>query len=151
MGQRGPKAKPTVLRVLEGNPGRLPINHEEPRPSGRPECPSYMSKDAQQKWREIMDSVPSGMITLADAPLLEAYCEAWATHKKATEMLNQAHDLLGNNIVVNDKPSPYLRVRNEAAKTMASLATRLGLSPADRSGLKLGVARGSNKWSGLIG
>ena len=151
MGQRGPKPKPTQLRVLEGNPGRLPINNAEPQPTGAPACPDYMSDDAKTKWRDIMESIPPGMITIADSPLLEAYCEAWATHKKATELMNVSHDLLGDNLTANDKPSAYLKIRNDAAKTMASLATRLGLSPADRSGLKLGVPKGQNKWSDLIG
>lgn len=151
MGARGPKPKPTNLRVLEGNPGRLPINDGEPHPSGAPECSDYLSEDAKTKWRSIMDSVPPGMITNADGPILEAFCEAWATHKQASEALNRSRDLLGDNLVVRDKPSPYLRIRNEAARTMASLATRLGLSPADRNGLKLGVPKSKNKWADLIG
>jgi len=152
MGARGPKPKPTQLRVLEGNPGRLPINQAEPVPQGAATCPDYLSEDAKGKWREIMDSVPPGMITLADAGLLEAYCEAWALHKRATEELRNTKDLFGDSLVTRSgKPSPYLRIRNDAAKTMASLATRLGLSPADRNGLKLGVPKERNKWAALIG
>jgi P27 family predicted phage terminase small subunit len=137
--------------LLEGNAGRLPINPSEPKPTGQPDCPDYLCDDAKGKWGDIIGSVPPGMITNADAPLLEAYCEAWATHKKAAEMMIKSRDLLGDNLLMNGKPSPYLKIRNEAAKTMASLATRLGLSPADRSGLKLGVPKATNKWSSLIG
>ncbi len=37
MGQRGPAPKPTALRILEGNPGKRPLNASEPRPrAGRP-------------------------------------------------------------------------------------------------------------------
>lgn len=152
MGKRGPKPKPTSLRVIEGNPGRLPINGAEPIPSGVPDCPDYMSDDAKTKWRDIMESVPPGMITSADSPLLEAYCEAWATHKKATELMKSTPgDLFGDNITAGGKASIYLKIRSDAARTMASLATRLGLSPADRSGLKLGVPKGNNKWADLIG
>lgn len=151
MGARGPKPKPTTLRLLEGNAGRLPINDAEPTPSGEAECADYMSADAKQKWRDIMASVPPGMITVADGPLLEAYCEAWATHKQATVRLNETRDLLGDNLLVGDKPSAYLRIRSDAAKTMASLATRLGLSPADRSGIRIDAPKGGSKWGDLIG
>lgn len=151
MGKRGPKSKPTELRVLEGNPGRLPINTEEPRPVGEPECPAHLSDDARAMWRQLMDSLPPGMITAADAPLLACYCEAWATHKAATEALQRGRDLLGENLVRNGRPSPYLRIATEAARTMASLATRLGLSPADRTGIKGPSIQGSGKWAGLIG
>ncbi len=151
MGLRGPKPKPTALRIIEGIPGPQPHNPDEPQPAGIPVCPDHLSEDAKSKWQEIMDSVPPGMITVADAPLLEAYCEAWATHKKATEMMNKSCDLLGDNLTLNGRPSPYFKVRNEAARTMISLATRLGLSPADRCGMKLGGNKKSNsKWAGLI-
>jgi len=151
MGERGPKAKPTHLRILEGNPGRQPINDAEPQPSGAPICPEYLSEDAKRKWAEIMESIPPGMITRADAALLEAYCEAYAVHKGASEKLNSSKDLLGDNLLVNGKPSPYLRMRNEAARQLATLGTRLGLSPADRSGLKIGSPKGrGSKWAGLV-
>ncbi|BBF92117.1 phage terminase small subunit P27 family [Blastochloris tepida] len=150
MGARGPKPKPTTLRVLEGNPGRLPINHAEPQPTGEASCPDHLSDDAKTKWREIMESVPPGMITVADAGLLEAYCEAWATHKAASEEIAASRDLFGKTLLRNGKPSPLLKIRTEAAKTMATLATRLGLSPADRSGLKLGTPKAKGKWSDLI-
>ncbi len=150
MGKRGPKPKPTQLRVLEGNPGRLPINHNEPKPTGVPECPAYLCEDAKTKWDDIMSSVPPGMFTLADSPLVEAFCEAWATHKQATEALRASMDLLGNNLVTDDKPSVYLKIRNDAAKTMATLSTRLGLSPADRTGIKVDAAPGRNRFMDLI-
>jgi phage terminase small subunit len=75
---------------------------------------------------------------------------AYAAHKAASQALNRNRDLLGSKLIVNDRPSPYLKIRNEAARTMISIATRLGLSPADRSGLKLGGAKGSSKWAKLI-
>lgn len=154
MGKRGPKPKPTYLRAIEGDAGRLGINTEEPTPSGVPECSDHLSDDAKAKWREVMSSVPPGMITIADAGLLEAYCEAWAAHKDATEQLASQRDLFGKRQLTTEsgKPSPLLRIQREAAATMASLSTRLGLSPADRSGLKLGKPSGAGgKWADLIG
>jgi len=151
MGKRGPKPKPTGLRVLEGNPSRRPINHEEPRPIGEPVCPEHLSDDGKAIWRQIMDSLPPGMIAAADTPLLAAFCEAWSTHKAATEELNRDRDLLGKNLAPAGKPSPYIKIASEAARTMATLATRLGLSPADRSGLKVGDhSKGNTRWKGLI-
>lgn len=148
-----------MLRVLEGNPSRRPINDAEPRPGGEAGCPDYLSADAKLKWADVMASVPPGMITPADAPLLEAFCEAWAQFKLATEQLHAAPepDLFGDGIGRSQRlvragiPSPWLKVRADAAKTMATLATRLGLSPADRSGLKLTPQHTKSRWSDLIG
>lgn len=150
MGARGPKPKPTALRMIEGHPNPRGDNPDEPQPIGTPICPDYLSKDAATMWQSIMSSMPPGMITIADAPLLEAYCEAYAAHKAACEALNRDADLLGQKLTVNDRPSPYLKIRSDAARTMISIATRLGLSPADRSGLKLGGTKSSSKWAKLI-
>jgi len=150
MGKRGPKAKPTHLRAIEGNPGRLPMNPAEPTPSGAAACPDFLSDDAKAKWREVMESVPPGMITAADGAILVVYCDAWSDFKAATEAM-QRGDLLGDRLIRNDRPNPYFRIKSDAAKRMAAAATRLGLSPADRSGLKLGTPQKGNRWSDLIG
>ena len=43
MAQRGRKPKPTALKVLEGNPGKRPLNLYEPTPEGDlPECPEWL-------------------------------------------------------------------------------------------------------------
>ena len=151
MGKRGPKPKPTNLRLLEGNPSRRPINHGEPRPTGDPVCPAHLSEDAKAVWRQIMESLPPGMISAADSPLFAVYCQTWAIHKAATEALQRERDLLGDSLAPRGRISPYVKIATEAARTMASLSTRLGLSPADRSGLKVGDrSKGSERWHGLI-
>lgn len=152
MGKRGPKPKPTRLRILEGNPSKRPVNTAEPTPSGVPECPEHLSDDGKAMWSQIMGSVPPGMISCADAPLLAAYCEAWSTHKAAVENLRNERTLFGQSMVTNGKPSPYIRIMTDAARTMATLGSRLGLSPADRAGLKIGDRKPeASKWAGLIG
>ena len=146
MGKRGPKPKPTALRVLEGNPGRRPINHEEPRPTGDPVCPEHLCADAKAVWKQTMDSLPPGMISAADAPLLAAFCEAASLHKRAVEVIGRERSL-----ILRGRPMPHVMIALEAARTQAPWATRLGLSPADRSGLKLGDrGKGSGKWGGLV-
>lgn len=39
----GPKPKPTAIKILEGNPGKRPLNLNEPKPQRiAPECPVYL-------------------------------------------------------------------------------------------------------------
>jgi P27 family predicted phage terminase small subunit len=98
-----------------------------------------------------MESLPPGMISAADAPLLAAYCEAWSTHKAAVEALASRRVPRRDCLILRGKAAPAVKVMAEAARTMATLATRLGLSPADRSGLKLGDrSKGSGRWGGLV-
>ena len=43
MAIRGRKPKPTALKLLEGNPGKRPINEHEPvPPKGTVKCPTWL-------------------------------------------------------------------------------------------------------------
>ena len=147
MGKRGPKPKPTALRVLEGNPGRLPIQPDEPKPSGGISMPEHLQEASKKVWNQIIESMPPSFFSVADMPLLAAFCEAWADHSRATEALAHGADMANGGRV-----SPLITIRNQAARTMATLGSRLGLSPADRVGLKTPAPQEGGKWGGgLIG
>lgn len=45
----GRKPKPTVVKILEGNPGKRKLNDKEPMPvKGMPTCPAWLMKEAQE-------------------------------------------------------------------------------------------------------
>ena len=58
MAQRGRKPKPTVLKELEGNPGRRPLNKNEPKPNKKaPRCPNVIKlTNVDRQKTEIKDS-----------------------------------------------------------------------------------------------
>ena len=70
MGARGPKPRPTALRVIDGNPSRRPINASEPAPAGKVRLPAHLTDEARTLWRRIVWSMPSGFYTPADEALL---------------------------------------------------------------------------------
>ncbi|HOI96243.1 MAG TPA: phage terminase small subunit P27 family [Syntrophobacter fumaroxidans] len=151
MGKRGPAPKPAEIRILEGNRGRLPINDNRPRPTGKASCPKHLPLDAKREWRRIVGSLPPGMVTAADVPLLAAFCVAWALHKEAS-----AHIQAESAVILskNEQPyqNPWLSILNRQAEIMAKLGSRFGLSPSDRNGIKLPEKPKSGKWApGLIG
>ncbi len=50
MATRGRKPKPTALKVLEGNPGKRPLNLNEPKPEKKaPKCPSWLEPEAKKR------------------------------------------------------------------------------------------------------
>ena len=54
MAQRGRKPKPTALKVLEGNPGKRPLNLFEPTPEDKmPECPDWLEDEAKAEWDRL--------------------------------------------------------------------------------------------------
>ena len=58
MATRGRKPKPTAVKVLEGNPGKRPLNMYEPVPERRaPECPSWLNDEAKAEWDRLADKM----------------------------------------------------------------------------------------------
>ena len=48
MATRGRKPKPTAMKVLEGNPGKRPLNFAEPHPEKKlPDCPEWLEDEAK--------------------------------------------------------------------------------------------------------
>ena len=77
---RGRRPKPTALKKLQGNPGRRPLNTAEPKPPRAravPPCPPYLEGEARREWHRMAPMLSaSGMMSLADATALAAYCQA---------------------------------------------------------------------------
>ena len=52
---RGRRPKPTRLKQLTGNPGKRPLNENEPKPEPNiPECPPELGPLAQREWNRLV-------------------------------------------------------------------------------------------------
>src|SRR6185436_7103915 len=82
MSKRGPRPRPTVLKILNGNPGKRPLNENEPKPKGGlPECPEYLSDKAQAAWSQFAAQLTAaGVATSLDATALELLCNSYAQY-----------------------------------------------------------------------
>ena len=78
LAQRGRKPKPTGLKVLEGNLGKRPLNHKEPKPTKKaPRCPSWLEEDAKKEWKRMSKVLESmGLLTDMDMTAFAGYCQA---------------------------------------------------------------------------
>ena len=74
---RGRKPKPTLIRQLEGNPGKRPLNDREPiPPSGVPECPDILDDDGRAEWfRTAAVLSEMGLLSKADRSALVAQAQ----------------------------------------------------------------------------
>jgi phage terminase small subunit len=79
-GQSGRKPKPTSLKVLQGNPGKRPLNENEPKPPPRlPRSPEHLSEEAKKEWRRAGKFLfQLGLVSDIDRAAFAAYCQAWA-------------------------------------------------------------------------
>ena len=80
MGRRGPQRKPTKLKVVEGNPGKRPINANEPDPEVKiPECPEFLDDVAKAEWNRIAPELEAyGLISELYRAVLAGYCNCYS-------------------------------------------------------------------------
>ena len=103
--------------------GSSPIS-EVPRP------PSYMGKDAKAEWKRVAPILvlERKVLTEADLPSLENYCNAVGNMRAAQRSLN-----VDGIILAGGKKNPAHTVLNNAQTTIRLCAGVLGLTPVDRS------------------
>lgn len=77
MGRRGFPPKPRALRIIEGNPGRRPLNDDEPwYPDVLPAKPTTISAKASPIWDEKIDQMANvGVLREVDGRALWHLCE----------------------------------------------------------------------------
>jgi P27 family predicted phage terminase small subunit len=133
-GRSGRKPKPTVLKVLQGNPGKRPLNPHEPRPEPKlPQAPAHLSEDAKKEWRRLgRQLLRMGLMTEIDRPALALYCQAWGRWLEAEDALKR-YGVMVKSSAGFPVQSPYLAVANKAMEQMRSLLSEFGMSPASRT------------------
>lgn len=134
----GPLPKPTQLKVMEGNPGKRPLNDREPKPvSGAPSCPSWLPKSAKSEWHRVIKELDAlGLVHKIDRAVLEGYAYWYS------EWRDLAEDLAENGRTVEvESENGYVKVQHrpeaiqcrEAFKQMKTCAAEFGMGPASRS------------------
>jgi P27 family predicted phage terminase small subunit len=143
---RGRKPRPTALKVLEGNPGKRPLNRREPQPSvGAPGCPDWLPREAKAEWRRVVSELDRiGMLKKVDRAALATYCEAWSI-LVAAEALIAEHGLMilqfetqsvdGARIYVRPVKNPAVLIAKDASATIRAFAAEFGLTPSSRTRL----------------
>lgn len=141
-------AKPTRLKVLEGNPGKQRINRAEPVAAGKPVKPTGLDAYALTVWRRLLRSMPPGVYGACDSDLLAAYCGAASRLRAA----NQHIAIEGAVVTIDGEPkrSPWVMVANTAAAQLVSIGARLGLDPIARRHIEAPPSQTPSKWAGLV-
>ena len=131
---RGRKPKPTRLKVITGNPGKRPLNYNEPRPDIEiPECPPELSLAAQREWQRLVgDLTTLRLLTNLDRAALAAYCGAYAVWAEAMEAI-QKFGAMVKSPSGYPIQSPYVAIANRQAELMMRIAAEFGFTPASRS------------------
>jgi P27 family predicted phage terminase small subunit len=131
---RGRKPTPTVLKVIQGNPGNRPLNANEPEPrAAMPTCPSHLCPPAKAEWKRVASEMKDlGMLSRLDRSVLAGYCQGYGRWVEAERKLSEMPMLLkmpSGYIQQN----PWLTIANKQLELMLKFGAELGLSPSTRS------------------
>lgn len=145
MATRGRKPKPTALKLIEGNPGKHPINESEPKPpKGEIKCPAWLLPEAKKEWKRLASSLDAmGVLTKIDIAAFAGYCQAYARWKEAEEFITQ-HGSIFKTPSGYVQQVPQVSIAQQNLKIMQSFCTEFGLTPASRARIIAGGANGKN-------
>src|SRR5688572_7318876 len=109
----GRKPQPTALKLLKGNPGKRPLNADEPQVEpAQPDPPAWITGPARAQWRRIAPQLEKARIlTHVDRDSLAAYCDALA-------MWAQARKIVDDEGLTTTGPNGALVKRPEVAIVM---------------------------------
>lgn len=147
---RGRKPKPTVLKLIEGNPGkrRLPAHEPKPLPAGQVEPPAWLGADARSEWERVAPELDRmGLLSVVDLTLLAAYCQQVGRMLQAERELAEHIRRTGSQMVVhtnkagaqNMVPHPAIKIARETAALAKAMATEFGFTPSSRARLSAGA------------
>jgi len=136
---RGRKPKPTVLKLLDGNPGMRPLNDREPKAAqGVPAMPDGLDEEAQAEWNRIVPELKEmGVLSRADRAALTGYCTAWSRWQKAEAQVKKFGEIVKSPDKGFPMKSPYLTIADQALETMRKFLVEFGLTPSSRSRIRL--------------
>jgi P27 family predicted phage terminase small subunit len=174
---RGRFPKPVADKKFRGNPGHRPLNEDEPKPeSNAPPCPQWLVGEEREEWDYLVSELGK-MHTLAssDRSVMVADCVRWGIvveakrqldklREKAKEsgkeaslfyMSNAKRKVYPDGTIEESTGSPQkhplINILNEVMDRLEATCSRLGLSPSDRSRIKVTSEKEKPKseWEGF--
>ena len=154
MATRGRKPTPTAIKELEGNPGKRPLNQNEPKPKKKaPSCPKWLEPEAKKEWKRLSKQMEQmGILTEVDMAAFAGYCQAYARWKEAEEFITQ-HGSIVKTPSGYWMQVPQVSIAQTYLKLMNRFAEQFGLTPASRSRIiaSEGNADSTDEMEALLG
>lgn len=148
----GRKPKPTAMKLLHGNPGKRPINKQEPGFKGVPTCPAWLTAVAKTEWKRIWSEVSDlELLKATDQMALASYCQSYARWQSAEKIVDKEGQTVNEPIMgkkVDEdgelpilgykvKRHPATIIAKDEKMAMSKLASLLGFDPSSRSRIQV--------------
>lgn len=135
---KGRKSRPTIVKILEGEPNKNRINRHEPKPQSlNTTCPKHLNGEARNEWKRIYPELQQmGLMAKVDRAALAAYCQAygrWVKYEKIISEKGELYKTQSGNVIT----SPALWIVNKALEQMHKFLTEFGLTPASRARISI--------------
>ena len=133
--KRGRKAKPTRLKVIQGNPGKRPIEPDAAKPETKiPPCPPHLDAVARKEWKRVAEELRKlGLISAVSMAALAVYAAAWSRWIAAERQIKKAGGPLQKTPNGYMQISPWLVISNKAQDQMLRVMAEFGMTPASQS------------------
>lgn len=144
VGIPGRKPKPTAVKKIEGNPGKRPLNDNEPRfrPGLPHRPPSWMSKEAKKLWKHLvpqLEEIP-GLLQRVDQTAMEQLCENYSIWKEAVQTLREKGMVFYGETKGGAEyiqPRPEVTIARNASKLVMEACSQFGFTPSSRGRINL--------------
>lgn len=131
---RGRKPKPTVLKLIQGNPGKRRLNMNEPKPPpGNLDPPNWLDLEARKEWNRIVPQLADlGLYTALDQQSAGCLCQIVADLADAQHKIRK----MGTKLVVNKgriQLNPYVRIARNSMLLIHKFASEFGCTVSSRA------------------
>jgi P27 family predicted phage terminase small subunit len=146
---RGRPAKPTALKLVEGNKGKRALNQSEPDPEYLSDltAPEYLQPTAAAVWDEVVPNLRAArLLTKVDVPMLAMGCNAIAQYRTAAARASGDQlikskmvtpEAGGDPVAVGEHVNPWLIVQSMSFKQAMAVFQQFGMSPAARTRISI--------------
>lgn len=137
MARTGRPPKPTVLKLLQGNPGKRKPNRREPKITTKGLTPpAWLGAIAKTEWRRLAKYLPKGLLTQGDRQVFAQYCQVVARLQEAERAIDQfGMTFLSENGYPCQRPE--VAIAKNLHQLLRGLESDLGLNPSARSRISI--------------
>lgn len=150
MAKPGTKPQPSHMKLVRGNPGKRPINENEPQPDmDLPTPPEGLSDHALKQWDIVAPQLHKmGVLSKIDATALEMYCVAYGNWREAQEKIRRYGPLVKAKSGFLQQ-SPYMQIANKSFEQMRSMLAEFGMTPSSRTRISVPTEKKNNVFAQL--
>ena len=144
---KGRPPKPTRIKILEGNPGKRPLNKSEPTAGNKPKKPARFKGEKAKLWKECSDMLTDmRVLDRADSIALEMIVEVYCEWRTCLDWVSKHGSVYTTKTITGDKivrQFPQVAQSSDAFKRMKSMLVEFGMTASAR--VRLGeLDSGSN-------